>query len=203
MIQRALRLCREHALLTGVACAGTKGALADVVSQLTLQENDYKPLRTAAFTLWNALYCGLAVYGLYSVLLPRIWPVTLKSGEWHPLARRHTLFAVAFDNLVSTPFLCLPSYYLCHRALEADWDERRQPLALVYNAMRTYASEAKETLTLSWCFWIPIHAATFSVVPVPLRTHWVAACSFVTLSFMSVLQNSLEARRPTRQLPDM
>ena len=38
-------------------------------------------------------------------------------------------------------------------------------------------------------------AFTFSLVPVPLRTHFSAAMSFVTLTAMSALQCSLESRR--------
>ena len=61
--------------------------------------------------------------------------------------------------------------------------------------LRRYAAEARETLQLSWSLWIPIHTVTFSLVPVPLRTHFSAAMSFVTLTAMSALQCSLESRR--------
>lgn len=190
-----LRFCRQQPFITGVACAGMKGAFADVTSQLVMQDNEYRPLRTVAFTLWNMAYCGVVVFGLYSVLVPRVWPVRTLGGAWHPRAARHTAYAVAFDNLIATPFLCLPTYYLVHGVLEASWEERRRPLALAARALRVYASEARETLLLSWCFWVPIHTATFAVVPTKLRTHFVAACSFVTLSFMSSLQDALEDRR--------
>ena len=55
-----LATCRRHPLLTGTLCAGSKGALADIVSQVGMQGNEYRPQRTLAFTMWNAAYCGYA-----------------------------------------------------------------------------------------------------------------------------------------------
>ena len=69
------------------------------------------------------------------------------------------------------------------------------PLRLFSGGAAMSADEAKETLTLTWALWIPIHCLTFSVVPVPLRTHFVAGYSFCTLTCMSFLQASLERRR--------
>ena len=223
LVQHMLSACRRRPLLTGVGAAGMKGALADLTGQLLLQDGEYRPTRTLAFAMWNATYCGLGVYGLYSVLLPRYWPIVTMSGGKniplshrprrcsyfllrplivlsapHALASRHICYSVAFDNFIATPVLCLPTYYLCHTFIEASAADRQRPTQLASAAIRTYAAEAGETLRLSWCLWVPIHCATFSVIPVPLRTHWVAACSFVTLSFMSLLQNSLEKRRAPR-----
>ena len=182
-------------LLTGVLAAGIKGALADITSQHALQGTEYKPSRTVAFALWNATYCGFGVYGLYSKLLPRMWPIHTPSGMRHPLAARHTFYSVSFDNFFATPFLCMPTYYACHCFVEGSWEERKRPIRLLSQAIYMCAAEARETLALSWSLWIPIHVATFTLIPVPLRTHWVAACSFVTLTCMSFLQSSLEERR--------
>lgn len=195
-----LDACRSRPLLTGVVAATTKGALADVASQALLQrDREYEPTRTAAFALWNGLYCGLVVYALYTVMIPRMWPTKLSSGSWHPLARRHVALSVCFDNLFATPFLCLPTYYACLAFMEATWAELRRPTAILARALTVYRSEARETLSLSLGIWIPVHVLTFSLVPVDLRTHWVACCSFVALSFMSLLQASLERRRMSRE----
>ena len=188
--------CRQRPLLTGVLAAGTKGALADVSSQTLFQDGDYNAKRTMAFALWNIFYCGLGVYLMYSMLIPRVWPTKLPSGDWHPLVRRHVAFSVAFDNLFATPFICMPTYYACHSLVENPSLAVRQPGALLYDALRLYRSEAFETLALSLGVWIPCHTLTFAVVPVELRTHWVAACSFLSLSCMSLLQHHLERRRP-------
>lgn len=201
--------CHRRPMVTGVAAAAIKGGCADLLSQSLFQEGDYKPLRTAAFALWNASYCGFGVFRMYSVLLPQMWPVRLASGAPHPLAVRHTALCVVFDNFFATPFLCLPTYYLLHGWLESIVEERLRPHAaegggtpkpvatVVADSLRRYAAEARETLQLSWTLWIPIHTVTFTLVPVPLRTHWTAAMSFLTLTAMSVLQCSLEARRDT------
>ena len=191
---RLIDACRRWPLATGVAAAGIKGAMADLTGQLASgKEGGYAPQRTAAFALWNALYCGFGVYGMYSVILPRVWPTIRPCGA---PAYRNILKAVCFDNLIATPLVCLPTYYLCHRLVDAAaTKEYHQPLEMVKQAMNTYKAEAYDTLKLSLTMWVPIHALTFSIVPVPLRTHWVAACSFVTLTFMSLLQGSLERTR--------
>jgi len=193
-----VRALLRRPLLTGVVCAGTKGAMADVTSQLVLQQRERLDTKqTVAFGLWNAVYCGGCVYLLYSVVLPRFWPVTLPGGGGrHPRFVRNVVSLVAFDNFVATPLLCLPTYYLALGALEARWQDLRRPLGLVSSAMRRYASEFRDVMGLSWSMWVPIHLATFSVVPVPLRTHFTAAMSFLTLTLMSALQSQLERRRP-------
>ena len=73
-------------MLTGVFAAGTKGAMADCLGQFITtkfaaddEEGPYNLHRTAAFALWSAGYCGAMVYCLYSLVLPRIWPITVGS----------------------------------------------------------------------------------------------------------------------------
>ena len=190
-------LAKKHSFLTGVAFATSKGVLADVVSQTALQRDvEYNVDRTLAFGLWNGLYCGGVTYLIYGRLFPLLMPLTLASGARHPLARRFTLAMVAFDNFVATPLLCLPTYYVCMLALESRGaSAASSPGAVASRGLERYRSEWKETLGLTWALWIPIHSLTFSVVPVHLRVHWTAACSFATLMCMSVLQGALEARR--------
>ena len=199
MLLKLLHLCQQQPLATGIVCAGTKGALADVLSQLSKRDAEYNPTRTYAFAAWNALYCGLAVYGLYSVLLPRVWPTVLLSGARHPKASWHVAYSVAFDNAIATPLICLPTYYVAHTVVDSNWAERRRPLELASRAMRIYVEEARDVISLSWMLWVPIQTVTFSVVPVSLRTHFVAAASFATLTIMSRLQGKLEERR--RSIP--
>ena len=191
-MQRIIATCQQWPLLTGTACAAAKGALADVTAQELSGAAEYRPGRTAAFAVWSALYCGVGVYSLYSVLLPRIWPTT---GVVPSLVRRHVAFSVLFDNLLATPFLCMPTYYLCRIGLASSSEERRRPGAIAAAALRVYAAEARDVLRLSWSLWFPIHCLTFTVVPIKLRTHFVALCSFVTLMCMSCLQGRLETRR--------
>ena len=198
MWREVVEVCRKQPMLTGTLVATAKGVLADVSSQAIMQRDEpYNSRRTISFALWNGLYCGIGVFLLYSVLLPRIWPTRLATGAWHPLARRHIAFSVGFDNLFATPCLCLPTYYACNALVQSSRQEiATRPAHILAGAMRTYLSEARETLRLSLGIWIPVHLLTFTVVPVELRTHWVATCSFLSLSFMSLLQASLEKRRP-------
>ena len=155
-----VRALLRRPLLTGVLCAGTKGMCADMTSQLVRgqqHERQYDAKQTVAFGLWNAAYCGGCVYLLYSVALPRLWPVSLPGGGRHPRFVRNVLSLVAFDNFVATPLLCLPTYYLALGALEARWQDLRRPVGLVSAAMQRYASEFRDVMSLSWSMWVPIH----------------------------------------------
>ena len=150
-----------------------------------------------AFAMWNTLYCGLAVYAMYSVFFPRVWPTVLASGARHPHAARRILGMVCFDNLVATPLLCLPTLYLCKQACDGGPPSVRCA-GFAAEAMRRYASEARETIGLSLALWVPIHCVTFSIIPVELRAHFTTSCSFVTITCMSVLQSGLAARAAQR-----
>ena len=190
---KALHACRSYPFITGVLCAASKGAAADGISQRFLQDGEYQPVRTAAFAAWNGIYCGAVVYAMYSVLAPRWLPTTLG----HPQMLRNALLLVGIDNFLATPLFCLPTYYICHAAVDASSDGR-QPAAIVRTGLSNYIAELRPTLALSWSFWIPIHLATFTVVPSALRVHFTAACSFGTLMFMSALQGQLEMVRGSR-----
>ena len=197
LMETGTAFCHAFPMRTGILSAGMKGALADLSSQAMLQQGEpFQPSRTAAFFLWNAAYCGGFVYWAYSVRAPRMLPVRLSCGLRHPQAARNTALLCGIDNFVATPLLCMPLYYLFKSAIDATADERQRPIALSQGALRQYANESREVLALSWGLWVPIHLVTFSVVPEPLRTHFTAACSFCTLTLMSLLQSRLEARRP-------
>ena len=197
MSVRLLGFLERRPFATGVLCAGCKGALADLSGQ-AMMTHAYNPKQTLAFALWNTFYCGFGVYILYSVLFPRYWPLVLSNGAKHPHALLRTAGMVAFDNLIATPFLCLPTYYLCAFGIEQGREGLRRPRALAQAALSRYRSEARETIGLSLALWIPIHSITFSTIPVPLRVHWTAAMSFLTLTCMSLLQQTLATRRGGR-----
>ena len=136
-----------------------------------------RPARTAV-ALWNASYCGLAVWAC------------ARSGCRDRRRRRRERHLRQFCRHA----LPLPAVVL-RLARRRRGVDGRGARVLRRKIARRYADEAKETLALTWALWIPIHCLTFSVVPVPLRTHFVAACSFCTLTCMSFLQASLERRR--------
>ena len=199
MMAAALRCVQQRPLLTGIALAGGKGVCADINGQMiggALHAGDYNARQTVAFGLWNALYCGAGVYAMYSFAFPRYWPLTLMNGARHPAAMQRTVGMVLFDNLIATPCICLPTYYLCALALENAFDTlMHNPQAVASAAMRRYKDEARETIGLSLALWIPIHTVTFSIIPPKLRVHWTACCSFLTLTCMSLLQTTLDGRR--------
>ena len=193
---------------SGAVLAGAKGALADWVSQsVSAAPGDYDAKRTVSFGLWNALYCGGVCYYLYSKLFPQLVPLVLAAGAPKAVT---TLGMVLFDNFLATPFVCLPTMYLCMALVESTAaaepssslastkvlnSRRRRCSVVLSTAAANFRGEWRSTLLLSWALWIPIHCVTFSVVPAPLRVHFTAACSFLTLMAMSRLVGVLERRR--------
>ena len=202
MGSRIDRFTKTYALATGAFLAGVKGCLADASSQMTLQRDSmYDPARTVAFGLWSGSYCGGFLYLLYTIVFPRVFPLTTVCGLAHPSARRHIVGMVAFDNFIASPVFFLPSYYVIREALRTmeqgqAWRVVAQPGAVVRTAFETYRSEFWSCVTMTWGMWIPIHTITFGGwIPVHLRVHFTATMSFFTMCAMSVLQGKLEKQR--------
>jgi hypothetical protein len=161
----------------------------------------YDPARTVAFGLWSGSYCGGFLYLLYTIVFPRVFPLTTVCGLAHPSARRHIVGMVAFDNFIASPMFFLPSYYVIREALRTmeqgqAWRVVTQPGAVVRTAFDTYRGEFWSCVTMTWGMWIPIHTITFGGwIPVHLRVHFTATMSFFTMCAMSVLQGKLEKQR--------
>ena len=193
-LEIAQRAVMARPFISGALLAGTKGALADWVSQRSSPRR-YDGRRTISFFIWNTMYCGVFCYIMYSKAFPWLQPILLARGVPAFVA---ALSMVLFDNFVATPFVCLPSMYLCIALVDSTSPLPSQKSAarrVLSKAVENYSNEWRSTLLLSWSLWIPIHCVTFSVVPAPLRVHFTACCSFLTLMAMSRLVGVLETRR--------
>eukprot|EP00929_Paragymnodinium_shiwhaense_P000415 TRINITY_DN100666_c0_g1_i1.p1 TRINITY_DN100666_c0_g1~~TRINITY_DN100666_c0_g1_i1.p1 ORF type:complete len:265 (-),score=30.47 TRINITY_DN100666_c0_g1_i1:679-1473(-) len=188
----------RYALSTGMFVAGVKGAGADATSQIALHKQEtYDFDRTATFGIWSGCYCGGLLYILYSRVFPWVLPLTTAAGQAHPHRLAHVIAMICIDNFISTPFFFMPSYYVVREGLrnlhdEAAWQE---PVKMASHALQTYRNEFWSCMLLSWGMWIPIHCATFSVVPTLMRVHFTSVCSFFTLAMTSSLQTVLEKKR--------
>ena len=119
---------------------------------------------------------------------------------------------VLVDNFVSTPFFFNPSYYAIKSVLEGlssagtagAFREPSPPtLALILDlsnwhfwmrrAYERYAAEWFEVCCVTWAFWIPLHAVTFSIVPLHWRVPFTATCSGFTLVAQSLNQRYYRA----------
>ena len=156
LASRCSDFAKQFTLSTGMLMAGVKGACADVMSQVALQgDSRYDPQRTVAFGLWSGGYCGGILFLLYNRLFPRVFPLTLANGLTHPLARRHLVGMVAFDNFVSSPWFFMPSYYVIREALRnlekgEAWRNTTRPGEVVRTAIATYRGEFWSCMSLTW-----------------------------------------------------
>lgn len=142
--------------------------------------------KAAAFGIWNGVFCGGFLKWLYADVFGHFFPlVDPKTGNRHPLFRRHVLSMVCFCNFVSTPLFVTPNYYLIKAALEAmaspGFVERvsvssqalgRECVFVVKRAATRYRNEWLAVHYVTWSCWIPIHLVTFTVIPVHLRQRW-------------------------------
>jgi hypothetical protein len=62
------------------------------------------------FAVYGLGMCGFVNYGLYTKLLPGIAAAIRRKRWWNASWRTE----LALDNLVATPLLFFPAFYMCH-----------------------------------------------------------------------------------------
>ncbi|EOD40505.1 hypothetical protein EMIHUDRAFT_422938 [Emiliania huxleyi CCMP1516] len=189
-------ILRRAPYASAFAVVGVKAVLADLLAQtrerrlqpvgarvvtcddLSCEEIEvaapYCARRTLAFLLYGGIYQGCFQHWLFNRMLPAL------VGEGSDL--RTVLSKVAVDQLILTPFLCLPAAYL-FKALAFGYGARL--------ALRRYLADARRDLLAKyWALWTPVQCLTFGVVPPQWRIAFVAAVSF----FWLIVLSSITAR---------
>jgi len=156
-----------------VTC-GVKAGCSDALAQTAVER---QPIinwpRNLAFILYGGGYQGCVQYFLFNNVMVRLF------GEGVDL--KTVASKVAFDQLVLTPFLCLPAAYLVKAAIF------RKPLP---KALSRYVSDARRDLLIKyWLIWTPAQFLTFGVVPPHLRIAFVALVSFFWLIILSTISS--------------
>lgn len=158
-----------------VTC-GVKASASDAIAQRAVEKADgFGFRRNGAFIAYGGLYQGVAQYFIYNEL----YPILFGDGTdpWTVAAK------VAFDQLVLTPFLCLPMAYLVKAAVFG---------RSAGEGLAQYAGDAKKDLLWKfWGIWTPTQCVTFSIVPEHLRIPFIAAVSF----FWLVILSNITARK--------
>jgi len=158
---------------------GVKASLSDTISQKTVEkvqsstgevsEHRFCFSRNFAFILYGGLYQGVTQH----VIFNEIYPAVFGSGT----DLQTVAVKVLFDQLVLTPFLCLPIAYLVKAAVF------QYPLQ---EGLDKYVMDAKKDLLWKyWAIWTPTQCLTFSVVPEHLRIPFIAMVSFFWLIILS------------------
>ena len=88
---------------------------------------------------------------------------------------------VLFDQLVLTPFLCLPAAYL-FKAVAFSYPVRE--------GLRRYVADARRDLLLKyWALWTPVQCLTFGVIAPQWRIPFIALVSFFWLVILSSISS--------------
>jgi len=164
----------EAAFLT----CGVKAALSDTIAQKTEKQADgprpFSYARTLAFVLYGGGYQGVFQYKMFNDIFPFIFGT---GTELLTVAAK-----VIVDQLILTPFLCLPCAYIV-KALILQYP--------IKEGLERYRRDAKRDLLWKyWLIWTPTQCLTFSIVPEHLRIAFIAGVSF----FWLILLSSISAR---------
>ena len=161
---------------------GFKAMCSDAIAQKTesaRKQPRFSFRRNIAFIIYGGLYNGYFENFLFNNCFPVVF------GEGTDLVT--VASKVVVDQLILTPFLCLPAAYIV-RALVFR--------SSVRDALSRYVSDAKKDLLWKyWLIWTPTQCLTFSVVPVHLRIAFIASVSF----FWFILLSTISNRAPVKE----
>lgn len=162
---------------------GVKASLSDRISQARIEaEHRFCWSRNSAFILYGSLYQGVAQHFIFNEIYPAVFGSGTDVGT--------VASKVLFDQLVLTPFLCLPVAYLVKAAVF------KRPLR---EGLSHYLGDAKKDLLWKyWLLWTPVQCLTFTVVPDHLRIPFIAVVSFFWLIILSSISSRPE---PSSDLP--
>ena len=168
-----------------VTC-GFKAAMSDTIAQKAEKASrGFSFARNAAFILYGGFYQGCFQYKMFNEIFPVIFG---SSTDFMTVALK-----VVVDQLLLTPFLCLPCAYVV-KALVFNYPVRE--------GLERYLSDAKRDLLWKyWAIWTPAQFLTFGVVPDHLRIVFIAMVSFFWLIILSSISSRDDAtRRRSKEL---
>ena len=151
-------------LALGVLTSAGVGFLGDQSAQTLTGDQDVR--RTVAMTSFSAIYMGL-VYPL--LVFP--WMDRVITQKRMRMGAAGVLTAkVLFENLVQTPLVYFPAFYLFTGAVRG-------------NSMEEISDRARASFipnnVVNCAMWIPASAVVFAFVPIPMRVYAFNAVSFL------------------------
>ena len=174
LLARASNAVRERPLLTAMSSMTAKAVIADTTVQKVIEQREtIDRRRTATFAAFGCLWMGGAQYFIYSRWMEAI----LVPGA----AATTAAAKVSFDQLVYVPGLFLPVFFVLNSILNREPD-------VLQAAREQYQREIWLTLKTTWGPSFAMQFVGFYCVPPHLRIPYVAMCSFVTTSLLSILQ---------------
>ena len=175
---------KESPVEAAFVTCGVKAASSDAIAQRAVEKrtSGFAYKRNAAFIAYGGFYQGLAQYYIFNKLYPFMF------GDGTDILT--VAEKVIFDQLVLTPFVCLPIAYIVKAAVFG---------YSIPKGLTRYVDDAKRDLLWKyWAIWTPTQCITFSIVPEHLRIPFIAAVSF----FWLILLSSITSRSDVAQQDD-
>jgi len=194
MITRYLSAFRSRPLAFAVFISSTKTFAADLIVQTTIEDRTLvhdpeKPQkrtidwrRSAFFAAFGACYLGGVQYAIYTKLMPWLFRSNIKATcIWGRVSS--VTGQVFFDQFLHVPLLFFPCFYVMKECVESDCLPWVNDTA--QRGMHKYAENAVEDITTQLSVFFPGAVINFAVMPIWLRTPWVATVSFVYTLILS------------------
>lgn len=150
----------------------------------------------------SAASCLLFDVLFYRVVFPRVFP-THVGGRF---VRANVLKATASENLLITPFVYLPGFYVYKELVAATAQQQQRPspsagaarapppAAVVTRALTHYRNEFGAQNASSLAFWVPVNYVTFALVPIHLRVAFVSVAAVGYVGVLSAVTQCLGRR---------
>ena len=201
LLARGGALAEAHPVLFGMVCAGLKTVAADLTVQTVSEKKKLTEVdgrRTATFGLFGVCYLGGVQYAVFNKILPRMWPRAEVFAARSPAGKardakgvRSLIGLVATEQLIHTPLVFLPAFYITKEAVEGDAAAREG--TIVDNALAKWRKNLIPDMCADMLIWVPSNLVNFAVVPQHFRVPFVALTSFAYTMVLSCMRGGATA----------
>lgn len=215
--RRFLSACQARPLLLAVSVSCVKASAADLIVQTQMEGRkirlgdstgnisaggskttspgvDWR--RNFVFAAFGALYLGGVQFGIYTRIMPRLFPeravkaAAVKKSFFKSPRTLSVAKQVGFDQFLHVPLLFFPCFYVLKESVESGrlpWVE-----GTALRGIKRYSVNAFVDMKDQLSVFLPGAIINFSIMPLWLRTPWVAAVSFVYTMILSARNGTRE-----------
>lgn len=161
-----------------------RGFVGDIAAQRIEGAKDFDDIdfrRIILYVGWTSGAMHFLDRPLYTWLMPRIFPSRLNGRLYWP----NVVKSVIVDNFIATPFVYYPLFYLWKDCIVNSSHSSTESL-------QHCCTELPKQMSVCLWYWVPVQAATFSVVPNHLRMGWLGVSSLAWVSILSVTTSQLD-----------
>ena len=177
---------RRHPFKASLCITTAKTVTADFFVQRVVERRDtWDTRRTLVFGIFGFGFQGGIQYGIVNHVFEPLFP-----GR----APARVAAKILGMNLMSDPFVFLPTFYLVKEGLQREELSWR----MASSAMDKYRDNIIVDCCNSWMIWFPGHIVTYGLMPPAFRLPWMSLVSFGYVCLLSVTRGKLEEREESR-----